>query len=59
MLNINSAIVVICLGRKSQLMEQILELTDVSLTIQGIIINVALTQGLFKNSDKRRNQLPD
>lgn len=56
--NFKSVIVVICLGPKNQLMEQILEVTDVSLTIQGIIINVALTQGLFKNSDKRRNQLP-
>ena len=51
MLNINSVIVVICLGRKSQLMEQILELTDVSLTILDITINVVSIQESFKNKN--------
>ena len=57
MLNINSVIVVICLGRKSQLMEQILELTDVSLTILDITINVVSIQESFKNKNPSNNSI--
>ena len=49
LLNSDSVIVVICLGLKSQLMEQRLVLSDVSLTIQDITINVESIQELFKS----------
>ena len=49
LLNSDSVIEVICLGLKSLLMEQRLVLSDVSLTIQDITINVESIQELFKS----------
>ena len=55
MLNIESVIVVICHGQKSQQMEQRREPSGVSLITLDIIINVESIQEPFKNSNWLKN----